>query len=51
MGTLPWVLIPTFLVPTLIVTHVATFLRLRRGAAATTRAATAGAGRVAASLP
>lgn len=51
MGTLPWVLIPTFLVPTFIVTHVATFLRLRRGAATTTRAATAGAGRVAASLP
>lgn len=31
MGTLPWVLIPTFLVPVLLLTHVAVFRRLAEG--------------------
>ncbi len=32
MGNLPWVLVPTFLVPLFILTHVAVFQRLRRAA-------------------
>jgi hypothetical protein len=32
MGSLPWVLIPTFLVPVLLLTHIAVFRRLAEGA-------------------